>query len=153
MLFVHICLGYTANALIGSQESRFLPLPKHDHPPFAALFFTIHSKALLTCGWSEYPNLTRARAQFPVMQRCPFFEPSSPNPPSSFPSRSIQSSHASAILASDFVNPRSDKTRSIQFVDKYFGLYRLSPDTHQPPAICLERISAPHPSRGILSFA
>ena len=49
---VHLAFGYTAKALMPSQESRFRPLPKQLQPPFLSRFVTSHSNALRTAGWS-----------------------------------------------------------------------------------------------------
>lgn len=138
---------------MGSQESRFLPLPKHDHPPFSAAFFAIHSKALLTLGWDEYPNLTRARAVLPTTQRWLRFEPSMPNPPSLLANFLIHSRQALAVFRLALVRPRSESISSIQLVERYFGVYSLSPEAHQPALDCFARISAAHPLFGMAAWA
>src|SRR5438094_1976912 len=68
----------------------------------------------------------------PVVHRCAFLSRSMAKPPSAREYRRIQRSQALSIRGSSFVNARSDRTRSIQFVERYFGWYRLSAPTHQP---------------------
>jgi len=43
--------------------------------------------------------------------------------------------------------------RSIQFAERYFGRYRLSPLTHHPAGSRFARISSAHPFLVIMSFA
>src|SRR3989449_10037663 len=150
---VHFCRGYTANALIPPQESSSPPPPKQLQPPFLSRFSASHWNALLTFGWSVYPNRTRARAMFPVVQRWPFFPALGANPPSAVAIRRSHSSHAFAIRGSSFVSPRSDNVSNIQFVERYFGPYRLSSLTHQPSRCCWANRSAAHPFSGMSSFA
>src|SRR5712691_11376719 len=90
---------------------------------------------------------------FPVVQRWPLFPPLGANPPSAVANRRIHSSLAFAIRGSAFVSPRSDRISSIQFVERYFGRYRLSSLTHQPPRFCWAISSAAHPFSGMSSFA
>src|SRR5207249_11939013 len=122
MSSVHFSRGYTANALIPSQESRFRPLPKQLQPPFLSRVFSSHSNALRTFGWSAYPKRTSARAMFPVVHRWPRFVPLIENPPSSIENFRIQRVHALSMRGSALVRPRSARIRSIQFVDRYFGV-------------------------------
>src|SRR3989304_180795 len=93
-----------------------------------------------------------ARAVLPTRHNSLLRALSTENPPSFLANRSIHNSQALLIRGSALVNPRSDKTRSIQFVEMYFGLYRLSP-VHHPLGSCLARMSDAHPLLGIICFA
>jgi hypothetical protein len=55
------------------------------------------------------------------MHRWLLLAPSEPKPPSGFENLSLQSSAALLILGSFLVIPKSERMRSIQFVERYLG--------------------------------
>src|SRR2546426_2283875 len=119
---VHFCRVKPAKALIPSHPSMTPFLPQQCQPPFGFWFRTSHWKARLTSRSSAYPNLTSARAVFPVRQSSLVLEPPVSKPPSGLANLSLHISADSASQGSSLVTPRSERIRSIQLVEWYFGL-------------------------------
>src|ERR1035441_4432682 len=95
--------------------------PQQCQPPLGFWFRTNHSKARLTFESSAYPNLISALAVFPTRQSSLLFPPML-KPPSGLENLSLHISADSASQGSSLVTPRSERVRSIQLVEMYFGL-------------------------------
>src|SRR5207249_5027421 len=129
-------------------------------PPSFFWWRTSQSIAGWTRGSPRYPNRTSMRAAFPVKHTS---LPRYPRPPEGdravFEPAYLRRNRATAFRIRGFfpVSPRSARTRSLQFVETYFGRYSSNAEVpfvaHCPSGCCSERIFAAHPFLPISFFA
>src|SRR5206468_10897023 len=96
-------------------------LPQQCQPPFGFWFRTSHSKARLTSRSSAYPNLTSARAVFPVRQSSLVLESPVSKQTSGLENLSLHIHADSDSQGSSLVSPWYERNWSIQLVAWYFG--------------------------------